>query len=94
MARWVFVMHGGIQPGEMLGPYETEEQERQLILEEMRRNPELLWEDGEDTIHWIETAGDAKPEVGSFMCGFMDDLRWQVEEERKEARDGNVVPAV
>jgi hypothetical protein len=84
MARWLFVMEGGIEPGEVIGPYTSDEEQEALILQELRKNPELLWEDGTDSIHWIEIDGAGKPELGSFTCGFMDDLRAKVWAEREE----------
>ena len=83
MASWLFVMHGGIDPGEALGPYETAEEQEALILKALRENHELLYEDGEDTIHTIKIGDDGTPELGSFTGGFMDDLRAKVNAERE-----------
>ena len=82
--RWLFVMRGGIAPDEAIGPYQTEEEERALIVKALQANDELLCEDGEDSIHWIEIDDDGRPTLGSFTCGFMDDLREAVHAERGE----------
>ncbi len=82
--RWLFVMHGGIAPDDAIGPYQTEEEEHALILKALQANAELLYEDGEDSIHWIEIDEDGRPTLGSFTGGFMDALREAVHAERGE----------
>ena len=86
MANWIFVMHGGIEPGEAFGPYETAEEQEALVLKKLRENDELLCEHGDTTIHWLE-AGDGKPELGSFSGGFMAELRAKVTAEKEHVAE-------
>ena len=81
--RWLFVFHGGIDPGEALGPVRDDDHQDELILAAMRDPDNSLALEGDDTIHWIEVAGTAKPELGSFSGHYVNGLRERVEQEER-----------
>jgi hypothetical protein len=95
--RWLFVLEGGLEPGEAIGPVRDEDHQAELILEEMRGNSELLDEHGNDIIYyWIELDG-GRPVVGAFAGGYIDELRERVTNEQnptpRRIKRGRLRPA-
>jgi hypothetical protein len=66
--RWLFVFHGGVDPGAAVGPVLDDEHPSELIRAARRDDDTgLRAMDGGDPMHWSETDGGpgARPELGS-----------------------------
>jgi hypothetical protein len=87
--QYLFVMHGGLEPSETLGPYTTAEERDALIMTELLNNSELRAEDGSDTIHTLDLPAAGRPRLGSFSGRHMSVLRtraWRQTEQDQATR--------
>ncbi len=80
--RWLFTMTGGIQPGDVMGPFETDAQREQLLLQQLRDTDELYNIDGDAAIYELTTHMRRPPQLTSFSSEYMDTLRQRISAER------------
>ena len=73
--RFLFVMHGGIEPRIVGGPYPSEANRTAGIITALKKFSAPLAEDGSDTIHTLDIPRRGKPKMRSFSGGFMSQLR-------------------
>ena len=79
--HYLLVLHGGLEP-RLRGPFVGEQSPEEGIRRELRRNSQLLAEDGRDTVCRLTVTTPpgvtADVEVGTYSGRYMDELRDEV----------------
>lgn len=82
--RFVFVIHGAIEPGKVIGPVRDADHEEEIILDLMRNNSELTVQSRADAVFSLEIRENERPVVNSFSAAYLDGLRERVWTEHPE----------
>ena len=76
--RWLTILHGGIEPGGVIGPYETDAEQEALRWEEVRETTNSCTRTGKTAPSGSRSASMGRRSSRSFRCGFLEALRSQL----------------